>query len=479
MDDLSPRTRAETQRHLIITVHGIRTFGQWQDRLATVLEQNEPGVVVFNYRYGYFSVLAFLIPYVRRLVVWRFRSELQETVQKDRWDRVDLVGHSFGTHLIGFALRDLHRQGLDFRVHTVLLAGSVLKVDFPWRTLMDSGRVHRLVNDCGIRDSILVLSQAGVLFMGMAGRVGFNGMTHARFRNRYFGFGHGGYFSLGETPDDRFMTEWWLPLLTNDAPPVPRDEREGNALNGFWTFVLDNTEPIKIVAYTSIPVALCILFFTLWRVANANEERALRNLSVSLAHQSSAVRERLPQNSALLASQAINISKKHNLGTVIPAEESLHHSLQDLGGVGLCSKQGTVPPDFSPDGRWLAALGADGKARLWDLRAEEPGRAARVLSGREGEDRDLNFSADGRSLVTVGVDDTVRLWNLGAEKPGDKSRVLSGAQETISERGEGPILGLQPPIQAVARYREGRRHRPALGSERRRPRQGRPRALRA
>ena len=59
--------------HLVITVHGIRTYGDWQDELKKLLEAAEPGVTVRMYRYGFFSSLAFLIPPLRWLVGRQFR----------------------------------------------------------------------------------------------------------------------------------------------------------------------------------------------------------------------------------------------------------------------------------------------------------------------------------------------------------------------------------------------------------------------
>src|ERR1039457_6521788 len=62
---------------LLITVHGIRTFGLWQEKLEHKLRE-EPGrtVEVCHYRYGFFTVLAFLIPPFRWLATRRFRAEL-------------------------------------------------------------------------------------------------------------------------------------------------------------------------------------------------------------------------------------------------------------------------------------------------------------------------------------------------------------------------------------------------------------------
>ena len=105
---------------------------------------------------------------------------------------IDIVSHSFGTHLVGWALYDLAPRNLRFG--TIILSGSVLKVGFPWQELIDRYVVARVINDCGLQDSVLVLSQLCVLLTGMAGRLGFQGGLNERFVNRYFRGGHGLYF---------------------------------------------------------------------------------------------------------------------------------------------------------------------------------------------------------------------------------------------------------------------------------------------
>ncbi len=90
-------------RHLIVTVHGIRTFGEWQDRLEYLIKKQEPEAQIFHYRYGYFSVIAFLIPFLRWLVTERFRKAFLPQVSGP-WDRIDIVAHSFGTHIAAWSL---------------------------------------------------------------------------------------------------------------------------------------------------------------------------------------------------------------------------------------------------------------------------------------------------------------------------------------------------------------------------------------
>jgi len=69
---------------------------------------------------------------------------------------------------------------------------------------------------------------------------------------------------------------------------------------------------------------------------------------------------------------------------------------------------------FTPDGKLLAAGGADGVARVWSvdekkLVAELKGHTAWVLG--------TSFSADGKFLVTSGADRTAQIWEVGAFKP--------------------------------------------------------------
>jgi hypothetical protein len=181
-------------RHLIVTIHGIRTYGEWQERLERIClaaSAKESGEIEFrHYRYGYFSSLAFIIPLLRWLVIRRFRRELMHLAQSETWGRIDLVGHSFGTHALAWAIYGLPRDRRP-KIHTIILAGSVLKTHFPWRNLVGTS-VNRVINDCGSRDAVLLLSQFWVLFTGMAGRTGFAGATGKQFRNRVSVFGHSG-----------------------------------------------------------------------------------------------------------------------------------------------------------------------------------------------------------------------------------------------------------------------------------------------
>ncbi len=239
-----------TQDHLVITVHGIRTFGQWQERLEQCLKEEAHDTVVYHHKYGYFSIIAFLIPPLRWLVTREFRKQLLRLVAQRDWRRIDIVAHSFGTHLVGHGLKGIPAN-VRPKIHTVILAGSVLKMNFDWGALIPA-HVTRVINECGYRDHVLLINQLLVLMTGMAGRVGFRGMFNENtFQNRFFKFGHSDYFRTGKVGDDSFMRDKWLPLLTAEDPIVPFPDTRSSSWHGFATFLLNNAEPVKILLWVT------------------------------------------------------------------------------------------------------------------------------------------------------------------------------------------------------------------------------------
>ena len=146
------------RRHLVITVHGIRTFGQWQERFETLLRsaaRPDTELTVVHYKFGYFPALAFLSFVLRWLTMKRFRSELV-ALTRAHWDRIDIVGHSFATFIATKALAGLPSSAA-LHINTLIFAGSVLPDFFSWSNLVPA-RVGCVVNECGVRDNVLLLS---------------------------------------------------------------------------------------------------------------------------------------------------------------------------------------------------------------------------------------------------------------------------------------------------------------------------------
>jgi len=260
---------SERKPRLVITVHGIRTFGLWQEKLEERLRANRDLLIeVCHYRYGFFTVIAFLIPPLRWLATRRFYSDLRRQISQQSWSRIDIVAHSFGTHLVGWSVLKLPPSDPP-AIHTVIFAGSVLKSSFPIRSLLQ--RVGRLVNDCGVSDQVLLANQLFVLFTGMAGRIGFAGMEGDHFRNRYFRFGHSGYFDA-TAPD--FITQFWIPLLLYDKGIPSHDERKPSKFYDLIAILLNNAEPIKLACYIA-PLALALAWVNHLRLDAQNKAKQL------------------------------------------------------------------------------------------------------------------------------------------------------------------------------------------------------------
>jgi len=68
----------------------------------------------------------------------------------------------------------------------------------------------------------------------------------------------------------------------------------------------------------------------------------------------------------------------------------------------------------SPDGRFIASLGRDGKIKVWHLGADSPVEVA-TLRGHRGSVYSAAFTPDGAHLYTAGIEDfSVRVWDLPA-----------------------------------------------------------------
>ena len=136
-------------------------------------------------------------------------------------------------------------------------------------------------------------------------------------------------------------------------------------------------------------------------------------------------------------------------------------SRRELASVPACS--GTVPPNqdetqplltalnFSPDGKTLAAAGADGLVSLWRV---DRGNLQSIgtLAGHTGVVNDVAFSPDGRTIATASADKTVKLWQARL------FRELLTIREPNPGRADAPhfIAGSENQVAAVAFSHDGR-----------------------
>lgn len=209
-----------------ITVHGIRTYGQWQERLKRLVKGKADFINFFSYKYGYFPTLYFVFPFLRSEEVLRFERELVRLHRKQPEAEFVIFSHSFGSYIVANAIKQLIAKNFPIRIKTLVLSGSMLRSDFDW-SFIDCYPDIKIINECGSNDVVLLLSEALVPNAGMAGRTGFYGISSDNLLNRYHRGGHSLYFE-----GDTFMEDKWFPILTESNARYLFDERENTPFLG-------------------------------------------------------------------------------------------------------------------------------------------------------------------------------------------------------------------------------------------------------
>ncbi|VYU34910.1 alpha/beta hydrolase [Metakosakonia massiliensis] len=195
---------------VILTLHGIRTYGKWQDKLAEICKNSEGFSSVKNlpFKYTLISTLSFLMPSRRKLVVNDFKKVLSEYLENNRSRRIICIGHSFGSYVLMHALKELEDRSLLKELDLIVLCGSVLDRNFNF-DFLDFNDNLVIINECAVHDFPLAINEAFVPDVGLAGVTGFNGFSGKNFFNRYHTGGHSCFFA-GD-----FMEKHWLPILLN------------------------------------------------------------------------------------------------------------------------------------------------------------------------------------------------------------------------------------------------------------------------
>lgn len=245
---------------LCITVHGIRTKGSWQEKLKKVVESKVNTVEFHSYKYGYFTVISFFIPFLRTIKLKHFAKELISIRDRNDKDKeMMFFCHSFGTYIVVKGINDyLLKKEEKLNVKLIVLAGSVLPATFNFKMILDKTNA-RIVNDCGSEDCILFMSEALVPNTGMAGRIGFYGLNNNRFVNRYFKGGHSHYFEL----NDDFMERYWLPLIGNpDSIDIIDNRGESSLVNILIEKSISLYGKVKELVYLSVIV---LAFYYLYK----------------------------------------------------------------------------------------------------------------------------------------------------------------------------------------------------------------------
>ncbi len=188
LSDQLPPAPDTTVRAAVFVIHGIRDLGHWSQKIAAevkrVAAEERIPMRSLTPSYGFFAMAPFLFPWVRRGKVEWLMDRYVEARAMYPDAGFSYVGHSNGTYLLARALEDYPAC----RVQRVVFAGSVVRADYDWLALLDTGRVERVLNYVATADWVVAAIPHGLRLLrafdlGGAGHTGFDQGDDARIGN--------------------------------------------------------------------------------------------------------------------------------------------------------------------------------------------------------------------------------------------------------------------------------------------------------
>jgi hypothetical protein len=158
----------------VLTLHGMNTRGAWQEDLNWLVSRSYGRMVpVAIYKYGMIrpgAVLKFRQRQLTRGLNARIRRLTGETRTAGFGGTPDVIAHSFGTWLLGHALR----SDPTLQVGRVILTGCILRPDFDWGSLITQGQVQEVLCHVATHDFWSRIAHYIIPDSGPSGRRGFN-----------------------------------------------------------------------------------------------------------------------------------------------------------------------------------------------------------------------------------------------------------------------------------------------------------------
>lgn len=159
---------------VVLTIHGIRTTGDWQRELTDVLTQH--GFRHVPLGFGFFSAVSLLLPWSRARKVEWFRRVYSDKFATTEC-RPSVIAHSFGSYIVAKAMLKYD----DIRFDRMILCGSIVSRAYPWSTvLIQRNQASKVLNEAGGRDSWARLVEWVVSDAGSSGVSGFEDLADGR-----------------------------------------------------------------------------------------------------------------------------------------------------------------------------------------------------------------------------------------------------------------------------------------------------------
>lgn len=244
-------------KKMLISIHGIRTYGHWQNDLNQQISKYTKSFDFIEVKYGFYDLVSFFIPFMRikkaKEIGFRLRHLIENNLEKD----ITVIAHSYGTLIVSEALRDC---SLSKKVEKIILCGSPLPVNYKIDHILNSSQLT--LNECGVNDIVLVAARCFILGLGDAGKSGFSLDNTRSFLNRYHSGGHDLYFK-SINPEQSFADKYWLPLILSKSKPSYVDNRKNFIGEDIIDLLLKFLETVKPVFYI---FAIAYILYLCWGI---------------------------------------------------------------------------------------------------------------------------------------------------------------------------------------------------------------------
>ncbi len=238
---------------ILITLHGIRTFGNWQEEIQKTISKNTQNFEFHSIKYGFFSFFAFILPFLWSKILKDTSFALEKIIDSNEDKDIHIIAHSFGTYVI---VKFMSEKKYHKKIKTLILAGSVLPSDYLSKIDI-AANVERFINECGTKDYVLLVNKFFIWGLEDAGRIGFTMANSSNMCNRYFDGGHSLYFN------QEFYRQYWLPILLTDVELDPIDNRKYKWYTDFTEFIYAVLNKFKYFWYIGGFVWFIIFIFDL------------------------------------------------------------------------------------------------------------------------------------------------------------------------------------------------------------------------
>lgn len=227
--------------NVVVLIHGIRTFANWQQVVQEELAIIDPNIIVYPVRYGVFDLFSFICPiFTRRKPIARVERELRFAQKKHPHADVSVIAHSFGTYIVSRLLKRMK----DLSLTRLILCGSIIPEDYNWPKVV--GKVKGTVlNDVGTEDILPLVAKHGSIGYGPSGRNGFGSVA---VQDRFFKLGHSDFFKRDH------IRGFWAPFLSR-GQVVPSKWGSTRPTPSAWEGIA-NWFPVKSV------IVGCAVYFT-------------------------------------------------------------------------------------------------------------------------------------------------------------------------------------------------------------------------